>query len=310
MDRLREMEVLVTVADLGSFAKAADRLRMSAPAVTRAVASLEERLGVRLFNRTTRRLGLTEAGARFLFSARRLLADLDTVEKDAAGEAVTPQGQLAVTASMTFGRSVLTPIVASFLAQHERINVSLMLIDRVVNLVEEGIDVGVRIGNLPDSSLLARRIGAVRRIAVASPAYIEKCGIPASPESLRDHTVIGFTSVMPNREWRYQIEGKPGQITLVPRIEVNDALAALECAKAGEGITSLLSYIAAEPIRAGALVPILEDYALPSVPVHLVYPQSRQVLPKTRAFLDFAAPRLRARLETVWMAPAADPTTS
>lgn len=292
MDRLHEMEVFLAVADVGSFAGAGARQRISPPAVTRAVASLEDRLGARLFNRTTRSLSLTEAGARFLESTRRLLSEIETAEKDAVGETAIPQGHLTVTASVTFGRTVLSPIVGGFLDSHPRVTVAAMLFDRVVNLVEEGIDVGVRIGDLPDSSLIARRVGEVRRILVASPGYLARSGMPSVPGDLKLHSIIAFTGLMANREWRY-VDGKAAKkIALSPRMEVNDAGAAIAAAQAGDGITIALSYMVVDAVRDGRLVPVLGEFTPEPVPVHLVYPHSRLVAPKVRAFVDFAAPRL------------------
>lgn len=303
MDRLHEMEVFIAVADAGSFAKAAARSRVSPPAVTRAISSLEGRLGARLFNRTTRSLSLTETGTRFLESARRLLVDIDDAEKAAVGEAAVPQGRLTVTASVTFGRSTFAPIINEFLASHPRMIVSAMLTDRVVNLVEEGIDVGVRIGRLPDSTLVARNVGEVRRILVASPAYLRKRGAPAKPADLKLHSIIAFTGLMPNREWRYVEDGQAARVGVEPRLEINDATAALAAAEAGEGITIALSYMVADQLHDGRLMPILDSFTSPAVPVHLVYPQSRIVAPKLRAFIDFAAPRLQTALAQLAIAP-------
>ncbi|MBI3453484.1 MAG: LysR family transcriptional regulator [Rhodospirillales bacterium] len=297
MDRLHEIEVFVAVADAGGFAKAGTRLRLSPPAVTRAISSLEERLGARLFNRTTRSLSLTDVGARFLESARRLLIDIDSAEKDAVGETAVPHGHLTVTASVTFGRSALAPVVCDFLASYPRISVSVLLLDRITNLVEEGIDAAVRIGPLPDSSLVARRIGDVRRILVASPDYLARRGRPQSPADLKLHSVIAFTGLMPNREWRFRDKRSGSSVSFTPRLEINDAVAAIGAAEAGDGVTIALSYMVASQIRAGRLVTVLDDVTPPAIPVHLVYPQSRIVAPKIRAFVDFASPRLRKTLE-------------
>lgn len=297
MDRLHELEVFVAVADAGSFAKAAARLRLSPPAVTRAISALERRLGARVFNRTTRSLTITDVGLRLLESARRVLADLDAAEKEAAGESSTPQGQLTVTASVTFGRSVLAPVVCEFLDQYPRVTLSVLLVDRVVNLVEEGIDLAVRIAHLPDSTLVARRIGAVRRILVASPAYLARRGAPASPADLRLHSVIAFTGLVPNREWRFLNGRKPGSVSLRPTLEINDAAAAIQAAESGHGITMALCYMVSDQIRAGSLVPVLESFTPPPRPVHLVYPHARRIAPKLRAFIDFAAPRLQSALD-------------
>lgn len=297
MDRLHELEVFVAVADSGSFARAGVRLRLSPPAVTRAVSALEDRLGARVFNRTTRSLAITDVGQRFLANARRILTDLDTAEKEAIGETASAQGQLTITAPVTFGRSALTPVVCAFLNAHPRVSVSVLLLDRITNLVEEGIDLAIRIGPLPDSSLVAKKVGTVRRILVASPGYLARCGKPRSPDDLRRHSMIAFTGLMPNREWRYA-DGKRGNsVSFAPRFEINDAVASIAAAEMGDGITIALSYMVADQIRAGRLVSVLDGFAPPHVPVHLIHPQSRLISPKLRAFVDFAAPRLREALE-------------
>jgi DNA-binding transcriptional LysR family regulator len=310
MDRLREIEVFVAVADAGSFAKASRGLRLSPPAVTRAIAALEDRLGARVFNRTTRSLTITDVGQRFLASARRVLADLDAAEKAAMGETAVPQGHLAITASVTFGRSALAPVVCRFLARHPRVTASVLLLDRVVNLVEEAVDVAVRIGHLPDSSLIAKRIGAVHRVLVASPDYLAERGAPASPADLRLHSMIAFTGLMPNREWRFLNGQKTGSIALHPTFEINDAVAAIQAAEMGHGITIALSYMVSEKVRDGKLVPVLDIFTLPPQPVHLVYPHARLVAPKIRAFVDFAAPRLKATIDRLAWRSAAEATST
>lgn len=297
MDRFREMEVFVTVVEAGSFVGAATSLRMSPPAVTRAVAALEDRLGVRLLTRTTRALRLTEAGARFVSSASRLLAETAAAEQDAVGEAGEPTGHLVLTASSTFGRSVLAPLVTEFRETCPRVTVSARFLDRVVDLVEEGVDIAVRIAELPDSSLVARRVGEVRRLLVAGPAYLDAHGTPKVPADLHGHAVIAFTGLMTGGVWRHRAaNGKPRSIALDPGFEVNDALASLAAAEAGSGITPALSYMVADALAAGRLVPVLEGYSPAPVPVHLVHGQGRLAPPKVRAFMDFAAPRLAEAL--------------
>jgi DNA-binding transcriptional LysR family regulator len=299
MDRLREIEVFVAVADAGSLSRAAGRLRLSPPAVTRAIAALEDRLGAQVFARTTRSLAITEVGQRFLETARRILADLDMAEKAALGEAATPRGHLTITASVTFGRLVLGPQICSFLSHCPEVTVSVLMLDRVVSLVEEGIDVAVRIGELPDSRLIARRIGAVRRMLVASPDYLARRGAPAAPSDLRRHAVIAFTGLMPNREWRFGSGQGRQSVTLDPVIEINDAQAAIDAAELGHGITVALSYMVHDRIGAGRLVEVLDSFAPPPQPVHLVYPRTRLIAPKVRAFVDFAGPRLKQTLDAL-----------
>lgn len=291
MDRLRAMEVFVAVADAASFAKAAARLRISAPAATRAVAAIEDRLGVRLLQRTTRRVGLTEPGLRFLTSARRLLGELDEAERSAAGETAMPTGHLAITAPVTFGRMHVAAVVTDFLRAQPRMTASLWLFDRIVNLVEEGFDVAVRIGSLPDSSLVVRKVGEVRRVLVASPAYLRRRGAPRRPDDLKRHDIVAFAPLS-GREWRFG-EGRTG-VRAAPRLSVNDAAAAIALAMRGDGIVSALSYMVAPLVRARRLRLVLDDFAPPPVPVQIVYPQSRIVAAKVRAFIDEAAPKLHA----------------
>lgn len=297
VDRFHEVQVFQAVAQTGGFAKAARRLHMSPPAVTRAVSGLEARLGVRLLVRTTRSLALTEAGQRFLADMDGVLSALDQAERQAAGASAEPRGHLRVTAPMTFGRSVLAPVLADFLNEYPQVTASLLLVDRIVNLMEEGLDLGIRIAELPDSGMIARRVGQVCRSLVASPDYLARHGMPQQPQDLAAHRVIAFTGLLANREWR----PVPGvAVQLSPVLEVNDALAAIALAERGEGITNALSYVVADAVRTGRLVRLLTDFQPAPVPVHLVHPQGRLVEPKLRAFMDFVAPRLEGRLQELW----------
>jgi len=296
LDRFNELKVFISVAETGGFAKAAARLRSSPPAVTRTIAALEQRVGVQLFNRTTRLVSMTEAGRRFLEHARRILTDLDAAESELAGESSMASGHLTITSPVTMGRMVLPSIVTEFLHAHPLVTAKILLFDRITNLIEEGIDVGLRVGQLPDSTIIARQVGEVRRILVASPDYLSKHGTPKDPSDLKIHSMIAFTGLLPNREWIFG-EGKATKrMTLKPRFEINDAAAAISAAEGGGGITIALSYMVANHIRERQLVQVLEPFAPPAVPVQLVYPESRLVAPKVRAFVDFAAPKLRTAL--------------
>lgn len=299
MDRFHELEVFVAVAESGGFAKAAVRLHSSPPAVTRTVAALEQRLGTRLFNRTTRSVRLTEAGLRFLDRARHLLGALDSAEKELVGESGIAAGRLAITAPVVMGRTVLSPLVSGFLDAHPRVSAKLVLLDRIVNLVEEGFDVGLRVGQLPDSSLIARQVGEVRRILVAGPGYLRKRPAPKAPADLKSHALIALTGLQPTEDWRFGQGKSAVRVALAPRLEINDAAAAIAAAEAGDGIAVVLSYMVATAIRRGRLAPVLDAFAPPPVPVQLVYPESRLVAPKVRAFVDYAAPRLRAALQSL-----------
>lgn len=306
MDRLRPIEVFLAVAEAQGFAAAGRRLGLSPPAVTRAVAALEARLGVRLITRTTRRLALTEAGRRLVEGGRRILADLDEAEAAAAGEAATPSGTLVLAGPVTFGRMHLTPVVAAFLRAERRVTARLALADRVVDLVEEGIDAALRIGALPDSSLIARRIGEVRRVLVAAPDYLARGGVPREPAELTRYDVVAFTSLTPGLVWRWG-DRRGEAVTLAPRLAVNDAAAAIEAAERGEGIAPAYCYQAAPAIAAGRLVPVLAAFTPPPTPVHLVHPAGRHQPLRVRAFLDFAAAPLADRLRDYARAVAALP---
>jgi len=296
LDRFNELKVFVSVAESGGFAKAAARLRSSPPAVTRTVAALEQRVGVQLFSRTTRMVSMTEAGRRFLEHARRILTDLDVAESELAGESTMPSGHLTITSPVTMGRMMLPSIVTDFLHAHPHVTAKVLLFDRITNLIEEGIDVGLRVGQLPDSSIIARHVGEVRRILVASPTYLSKHGRPKDPTDLKRHSMIAFTGLLPNREWIFG-EGKTARrITLKPRFEINDAAAAIAAAEGGGGITIALSYMVANHIRERRLQQVLGSFAPSAMPVQLVYPESRLVAPKVRAFVDYAAPKLRTAL--------------
>ena len=297
MDRFHEIEVFIAVNDAGSFAKAGRKLRMSPPAVTRAVSALEDRLGARLFQRSTRRLAITDVGARFLESGRQILDDLGQAEREALGATAAARGHLTITASVTFGRSLLAPVARQFLAENPEITLSVLLLDRVTNLIEEGIDAAIRIGPLPDSTMVARKLGSVHRILVASPDYVERHGRPAAPSDLARHVMIAFTGLMPNREWRY-LDGRSGKaVSFMPKLEINDAVVAIAAAEAGDGITMALSYMVVEQIRQGSLVQLLAEWTPPAVPVSLIFPQSRLMAPKLRVFVDFAVPRLKSALD-------------
>jgi DNA-binding transcriptional LysR family regulator len=299
MDRFHELRVFIAVADNGGLAKAAGVIHSSPPAVTRTIASLEERLGVRLFERTTRSLRLTEPGTKFLEDARRVLGDLDDAEQDVAGQSKIASGQLAITASLTFGRAMLQPIVMDFIDANPRINVLMLLFDRVVDLIDEGFDLAVRIANLPDSSLVSRHVGDVTRMLVASPAYLSKRGAPKTPDDLLLHAIIAQSALMPNCEWRFSKAGKPARITLPARLEINDAQACIDAAERGKGVTIALSYMVTDAIQDGRLVPVLTAFTPPPVPVNFIYAQRRIVAPKVRTFIDFAAPRLSAALSGI-----------
>jgi DNA-binding transcriptional LysR family regulator len=294
MDRLQSMTTFVAVVDSGGFASAARKLNLSPPVVTRAVAELEERLGLRLLTRTTRVVRVTDAGARFAEDCRRILADIDEAETTATGTHAAPRGTLAVTAPVLFGQLYVTPILVSYLQQFPHVDAQCLFLDRVVNVVEEGIDVAVRIGELPDSSLQAVRVGRVRRVLVASPSYLRTRGVPQRPEDLADHAIVSAVGLNPVSEWRFNDAGTAIVQRLQPRMRTTTNDSAIAAVLAGLGIARLLSYQVAEQVRSGALQPVLEAFEPAPLPVHVVHHEGRRATQKVRAFVDLAIERLRA----------------
>ncbi|MGY2733936.1 LysR family transcriptional regulator [Sphingomonas sp. UYP23] len=287
MDQLEMLRTFVAVADQASFAQAARRLRVSPTAASRAVAGLEMALGTPLLRRTTRSVRLTDEGAAYLERCRAALTELDDAALALRGTGAVPGGNLVVTAPVTFGRLHILPIATSLLRDHPRLNVDLTLIDRVVRLVDEGIDVAVRIGDLSDSSLHALKVADVRRVLVASPGYLAARGTPANVRALHDHALISFTEIDRAHEWRFGAAGKTA-IRIEPRLTVNTADAAIAAASDGLGIARVLSYQALEAVAAGRLVTVLDMAAPPPVPVHLVYQANRRASVNVRAFIEGA----------------------
>ena len=294
MDRLQAMEVFVAVVDSGGFASAARKLDLSAPVVTRAVAELEARLGLRLLTRTTRSVRVTEAGARYADDCRRILADVSDSEAVTSGSRSQLKGLLSVTAPVLFGNLHVTPIVTDYLQRYPDVDAQCVFVDRVVNLVDEGLDVAVRIGELPDSSLRAVGVGQVRRMLLASPGYLAAHGRPQRPEDLSRHTLIQPTQVAPYPEWRFAEAGRPLVQRIRPRLRTTTNDAARSFALAGLGIVRLLSYQAADALARGELLPLLEDFEAPAIPVHIVHHEGRHMTQKVRAFIDLAVDTLRA----------------
>jgi DNA-binding transcriptional LysR family regulator len=296
MDRLDSMSVLVAVADAGSLSAAARRLGMPLATVSRKVGELEARLKTRLLVRTTRRLTLTEAGEAYLAACRRILEDVGEAERAATGEYTSPRGDLAITAPVVFGRLHVVPVVAEFLALYPEIDVRLMLADRVVNLLEEHGDAALRIGELPDSALVALGLGAVRRVVCASPGYLADHGVPQEPRDLAHHRCITFEGLAAARNWVFWHGKTPAALPVHSRLVVNTADSAIEAALLGVGLARVLSYQIAEPVAAGRLEIVLDGFEPPPWPVSLVHGGQAPLPLKLRAFLDFAAPRLRARI--------------
>jgi DNA-binding transcriptional LysR family regulator len=295
MDRLHFMAVFVAVAETGSLAGAARRLGASPPAVTRAITALEAHLNVQLLKRTTRVVRLTAAGQRYLEDARRILADVDEAEEAAAGVNAEPRGRVSVTAPQLFGKMFVVPALVDFLQAYDKVEVSALFLDRVVSLVEEGIDVGVRIGHLPDSSLMAVRVGQVRSVLCASPDYLALHGTPDHPNALNGHTLISASGLTPNTEWRFPSGDDSFAIRVHPRLTVTSNDAAIESALRHFGIARLLSYQVAPYLASGQLRTVLAGFEAPAVPIHVVHREARGSTGKVRALVDFLVTHLRNR---------------
>lgn len=294
MDRLYLMTVFVAVAEEESFAGAARRLGMSPPAVTRAIAALEDRLGVKLLNRTTRHVRATDAGQRYLDDARRVIAAADEADEAAVGINAQPRGHMTVTAPVLFGRMYVMPGIVEYLRAYPDTTVSALFLDRVVNMLEEGVDVGIRIGELSDSSYRAVRVGHVRRVICASPAYLKQHGIPQTPQDLRQHEVIVASSMSQSVEWRFVDQGEPVSVRIKPRLTVSSNDGAIEAALQGLGVTRLMSYQVAPLLAKGKLKVVLSEFESPRVPIHIIHREGRHASIKMRAFIDLMAERLRA----------------
>jgi DNA-binding transcriptional LysR family regulator len=283
MDRLDAMQAFVAVADLQGFAPAARKLGLSPSGVTRLIAALEQRLGARLLQRTTRSVTLTDVGTRYLERARRILADVEEAESSAEGERTRPSGRLVVSAPIGFGRLHVSPVMSRYLARHAEVSAELRLSDRMINLVEDGVDLAVRIGHLPDSTLVARHVGEMRRMVVASNAYLKRRGEPKTPQAIASHDTIQF-GVAP--DWRFVEEGREIRVASTPRLATNSFDAAIQYAEQGGGLTRVMAYQAAEALKRGRLKIVLAKFEQPALPIHIVYPTSRLLSAKVRAFID------------------------
>lgn len=296
MDRFDAMRTLLAAADGGSLSAASRSLGMPLPTVSRKVSELEAHLRTQLLVRTSRRLLLTDAGQAFVQSARRILAELEAAERLASGEYQAPRGDLLITAPIAFGKLHILPVLLEFLRAYPEVNVRLVLADTVIDLVDNHVDVGARLGRLPDSGLVALRVGEVRWITCASPAYLAARGTPATPGELAGHDCLAFEGLQSSRNWSFAAGRDNGPVVIRPRLGVNTADALIEAASAGLGIARMTSYQAAAAIRDGRLASVLRDYEPDPIPVHLVHTGPPLLPLKLRAFLDFAAPRLKAAL--------------
>ncbi len=296
MDQLGAMRLFSAVADLGSLSGAGRRLGLPLSTVSRQLSRLEEQLGARLVTRTTRRLSLTETGRVYLDACRRILEEVDAATARISGEKTEPEGELALTAPVVFGRLHVLPVVVEFLSELPRLNVRMLLLDRPVDLIEEGLDVAVRIGELADSSLIATRVGGVRRVLCASPAYLARRGTPRRIEDLARHDCISFSALHQDAQWTFPDGKGVRRVRVRPRLIVNTAEAAIDAAIAGLGVTRVLSYQAALALADGSLRRVLPSLVSEEIPVTLLHHESRLPQRKVQAFISFAAARLRRRL--------------
>jgi DNA-binding transcriptional LysR family regulator len=295
VDRLTPMLIFARIVEGGSLSAGARAVGKSLPAVCRSLAQLEKRLGERLLHRTTRRIALTEAGMEFYERCRRIAAEIEEAEAAVGARNIEPKGVLAVSAPLLFGRMHVAPVVVEYLRRYRKASVSLILADRLVNLVEEGMDVAVRIGELADSTLVARRLGASPRVVCASPEYLTRHGEPARPRDLARHECVRFTGLSPTREWAFLEE----KIKIEGRFVTNNGDAAIDAALHGLGLVMVLGYQVEQPLADGRLVRVLEDFEPVPAPVHAVYSSARLVPAKLKAFLELLSESIPARLEAL-----------
>jgi DNA-binding transcriptional LysR family regulator len=289
MDRLAAMATFARVVETGSLTAAAGALRTSLASVSRQLAALEEQLGARLLNRTTRRLSLTEGGRNYYERCKRILGDLEEAEAALSRFQAAPSGHLVVSGSVMFGQRFLAPALPGFLARHPQISVDLQLADRFVNLVEEGVDAAVRIGGLVDSSLVARRVGQFRRVVCASPGYFERQGTPRLPADLSRHGCLIYSSLADAERWRFRVDGREVVVPVTARLRSNNQDVLLRAALHGTGIMLATSWLVRDQVAAGAVQVALTAYEPPPTPIHIVYPHARFLSAKTRAFIDYLA---------------------
>ncbi len=293
MDKFRRMQTFVRIVELGSLTAAARALDVSQPSVVRLLAALEAELGVRLLNRTTRRMALTDEGKEYFERCRTILGAVDEAEAQLRSRRVQPRGRLRLTAPVLFGRLYLAPVVNEFLARHEGVQVELLLLDRVVDMLEEGVDAALRIARLQDSTLVAVPLGQVRRVIVGSPALLRRLGRPQSAEDLKSAPCVSFTGMGPSDEWSFERSGRALRVKVASVLVSNQVDAALAACEAGLGWGRFLSYQVAAAVRAGRLKVVLPEESAAPIPSQIVYPHGRLLSANLRAFLDFATPRLR-----------------
>ena len=296
MDRLEAMSIVLAVAEAGSLSAAARRLNTPPATASRKITELEEHLGAKLFDRSARKLTLTDSGLSYVAALKRILADLSEADRAAAGEYATPTGELIVTAPTELGRLHIIPILAEFLRAYPDIDVRLLLLERIVSLPEAHVDLALRVGVLPDSRLIALRVGTTRRVVCASPAYLEARGTPKTPEDLAEHDCIVYEGFLGPDVWKFVRDGTDLAVMVQPRLVVSNVHVGCDAARAGIGLTLAFSYQVKASIEEGTLTTVLDEFQPETLPVNFIYTAGRFMPIKLCAFLDFAAPRLKARL--------------
>ncbi len=303
MSRFHLISVFVAVVDANGFAGAARKLSLSPPAVTRAINELETQLGVRLLTRTTRVVRVTEAGERYAQDCRRILADMRDADESVAGMHGEPRGHLSVTAPVLFGRKFVTPVVAEYLLKYPLAKVNCIFLDRVINMLDEGVDVCIRIGELADSTMQGIRVGQVHRVICASPQYLAQRGVPLVPEDLSQHCIVSASSLTGTPEWRFNCEGKAQSVKVAPRMTTTTNDSAINAVAAGLGVTRLLSYQIDEYLNDGRLCTVLQAYEQAPLPVHVLHREGRFASQKVRTFLDLTVATLRENPALNWHSP-------
>lgn len=293
MDRFQEMKVLLAVTEAASFAGGAKQLGMSPPSATRAIAALESRLGTLLLARNTRSLRLTEAGQRYVEDCKRILLELEEAEDLAAGSTLRARGNLTVTAPVMFGELFLIPLVTEYLATHTEVTVNALLVDRLVSMADEGVDVAIRIGRLPEGNFHAVKVGEIRPVICAAPAFLERVGRPSHPQQLQGAQVVLSSASALLSQWHFNAPEGPITLTPQPRLVVNSNQAAVNAARLGWGYTGVLSYQVAQAVAAGELEIVLAAFSTAPLPVHILYQSGKQVSAKVRTFVDHCQQRLR-----------------
>lgn len=302
MDRLEAMSILLTVVETGSLSAAGRRLNVPLATVSRKVSELEAHIGARLFNRSSRQFTPTDAGIAYIDACRRIIDDVEEAERVASGEFRTPKGDLIITAPIVFGRLHLLPVVIEFLRNYPEVDIKIVFADKLVDLLEDRVDLALRIGALPDSGLFAIRLGTIRHVVCASPAYLAEHGVPRDLDELEAHACVAFQTLTAAGIWKF----KTATVAPRARLIVTTAEAAIDAAVAGVGVTRVLSYQVEAAVRSGKLVVVLDEYEPEPLPVSLVHSGERLLPLKLRAFLDFATPRLKARVTRAMLRRAGD----